>query len=87
MYPNEVEKLDDFDINLTKLLTVLSLADNYLDTASLNALCGTCSFIRSNIYDYFPHRYFVYRNWKKKRHIDGRIEWLMDDSVRKSVPF
>jgi hypothetical protein len=59
----------------------LSMADAYLDTATLNALAATCSWIRENIFDYFPHRYLIYKNWIKQRHADGRIEWKMGEPV------
>jgi hypothetical protein len=80
-----MEKTDYF--NPPTLMMLLSCARDYLDGATLNALSGTCKWIRKNIYNYFPTRYIVYRNWKKKRHVDGRIEWFMGEEVKLSRYF
>ena len=77
----EVESHKNAEIRISKFMVVLSMADKFLDGATLNALSATCSFIRSNIFDYFPHRYITYTSWTKKRHVDGRVEWIEGGEV------
>ncbi|KAI6191712.1 hypothetical protein M3Y97_00257500 [Aphelenchoides bicaudatus] len=83
IYTDLDEQNECINISLPKLLSVFSMASDYLDSASLNALSATCSWIRAKIFDYFPHRYLIYRPWFKKRHVDGRVEWKMDSEKKK----
>lgn len=81
VHTNDVEIKENIEFPLFKLLSVLSNVKDYLDGATLNALAATCSSIRKNIYNYFPNKYMIYREWKKKRFVDGRIGWFMNGEV------